>query len=1086
MNLMIEKKILTGYIPTSFHINYIMKYCIFMLFWAGIVLHSKGQAPVISSINKVEGTVNSIVGISGSNFSTDPTKLVAVFGAMRGEIITSTENFIEVLVPSGATTSSISVTNLVTGLTGYSSAIFIINFSGEDSDASQHIISSFTSPQKISDLTISDLDGDGLNDVATTKTEDISDDLTIFHNTSTANTLAFTTLNKFTNPELDVNAPTSNITHGDLDGDGKPDLVVSRAGNTRNQIFVFRNISTPGNIEFSNAISIFLAAGDRAQRIIIRDLDGDGKPEIITTNTESVAVSESSTVEVFINKSTPGNIQFEFNHLEFKVTGAKTTNGLAVADLDGDGKPEIITSPLLDDNVYVLKNTSIEGSISFEASRELVLEGNNNTIEVGDINGDGINDLIVAQTIQNTLAVIKNKSNGDLDFDTEVFFETGTRPWGIGLGDLNGDGKPDIATTSIDGSNITYLRNTSTISTFNFSKITITQSLSSINTKIADLSGDGKPDIAVTSFNDVSKDYQLTVVRMTICLNPDILNGPTLSICNGQTIRLQATKGLFLDYIWKKDGNEVKNSTDPFLDITEPGAYVVTALSEGGSCSRSSATLNVSLSTGNLPPNPVASNDGPACIGQSVQLSIEEVTDATYEWTGPGNFSSTERTPVITNMTANLAGQYLAFILLGECRSAPAATLVEVINPPDFSIQASGNTNFCDGNSVTLTVNNEPGYTYQWVKDNLAIAGATANSYVATIAGSYTVQISSTTSTCNVDTENIPVTTFPPPSVGFSISGTSCIGNPVQFTNETIVETGQTALFTWDFGDNNTSNEENPVHDYTTEGTFDVNLSVSYEGQNCTDSSIQNIVISGPTDFEISIVGTMPFCVGDSVDLVVVGDFNSYIWSTGGTTSSITVREQGDYWVTVLNNNGCESSDTTAVTTLLSPIITVQTDQDTVLLGQSAQLQATGATSYTWIPGETLNDPDIPDPVASPATTTTYTVTGTDLDGCSGSAEITIFVQDTGDVLPITAPKMFSPNGDTIDDFWVIENMQNFPDCKIVIFSRNGNTVFEAKPYNNDWNGKSDSGEVLAEGAYFYVITCDDGKSSTGSVSIIR
>ena len=980
---MIDKTILTGYIPTSFRINHVMKYCIFLLFWVGLVLHSKGQAPVISSINKVEGTVNSIVGISGSNFSTDPTKLVAVFGAMRGEIITSTENFIEVLVPSGATTSSISVTNLVTGLTGYSSAIFSINFSGEDSDASQHIISGFTSPQKISDLTISDLDGDGLNDVATTKTDDLSDDLTIFHNTSTANSISFAILNKFTNPELDVNAPTSNIAHGDLDGDGKPDLVVSRAGNTRNQIFIFRNISTPGNIKFSSAISIFLAAGERAQRIIIRDLDGDGKPEIITTNTESVAVSESGTVEVFINKSTPGNIQFEFNHLEFKAIGAKTTNGLAVADLDDDGKPEIITAPLLDDNVYVLKNTSIEGSISFEASRELVLEGNNNTIEVGDINGDGINDLIVAQTIQNTIAVIKNGSNGELNFDTEVIFETGSRPWGIGLGDLNGDGKPDIATTSIDGSDITYLRNTSTVSTINFNKIIITQSLSSTNTKIADLSGDAKPDIAVTSFNDVSKDYQLTVVRMTNCLNPDILNDPTLSICNGQTIRLQATKGLFLDYIWKKDDSQVKNSTDPFLDITEPGAYVVTALSEGGACSRSSATLNVSLSTGNLPPDPVASNNGPACIGQSVQLTVEEVTDANYEWTGPGNFSSSERTPIITNMTADLAGQYLAFILLGECRSAPAATLVEVINPPDFSIQASGNTDFCEGNSVTLTVNNEPDYTYQWVKDNLAIDGATANSYMATNAGIYTVQISSTTSNCEVDAEDVPVTTFPPPGVSFSFSGTACTGNPIQFTNETIVETGQTALFSWNFGDENTSIGENPVHDYVTKGAYEVILTVSYEGQNCTDFLNQNIVISGPTDFEISIVGTIPFCVGDSVDLVVTVDFNSYIWSTDATTSSITVREQGDYWVTVLNTSGCESSDTTTVTTLLNPVITVQTDQDTVLLGQSAQLQASGATTFTWKPGETLDDPDIADPLASPATTTTYTVTGTDLDGCT-------------------------------------------------------------------------------------------------------
>jgi len=365
------------------------------------------QAPIVSSINKVQGTVNEIVGIAGSNFSTNPAFLVVTFGSVKGEIVTATNNFIEVKVPSGVSTSSISVTNLSTGLTGYSSAIFNLNYSGENSTADQQIITGFSSAQKLFDLTVVDLDGDGKNDVAATKSEDTSDDLAIFHNVSSSNIISFNILNKITNPELEVNTPTSNIAHGDLDGDGRPDLVASRADNTRNQIYVLRNISTPGQIKFEDAKSFFIGAGERAQRIVIRDLDGDGKPEVILTNTESTGDANISTVEVFINKSTIGNISLDFNHLEFEINGANTTNGLAVEDLDNDGKPEIITAPLLADHVFVLRNTSVSGTISFDVSQQLSLDGNNNNLAIGDLDRNGTNDILVTQTLQNTLVLFK-------------------------------------------------------------------------------------------------------------------------------------------------------------------------------------------------------------------------------------------------------------------------------------------------------------------------------------------------------------------------------------------------------------------------------------------------------------------------------------------------------------------------------------------------------------------------------------------------------------------------------------------------------------------------------------------------------
>ena len=90
-------------------------------------------------------------------------------------------------------------------------------------------------------------------------------------------------------------------------------------------------------------------------------------------------------------------------------------------------------------------------------------------------------------------------------------------------------------------------------------------------------------------------------------------------------------------------------------------------------------------------------------------------------------------------------------------------------------------------------------------------------------------------------------------------------------------------------------------------------------------------------------------------------------------------------------------------------------------------------------------------------------------------------------VLPRSAAtgSMFSPNNDGTDDTWEIENMDLFPECSVRIFTRNGETVYEKAPYEN-WDGRGLNGTDVDEGAYYYVISCDDGKSKSGSVSVIR
>lgn len=88
--------------------------------------------------------------------------------------------------------------------------------------------------------------------------------------------------------------------------------------------------------------------------------------------------------------------------------------------------------------------------------------------------------------------------------------------------------------------------------------------------------------------------------------------------------------------------------------------------------------------------------------------------------------------------------------------------------------------------------------------------------------------------------------------------------------------------------------------------------------------------------------------------------------------------------------------------------------------------------------------------------------------------------------IEVQFPKVFSPNGDGVNDFWLWSNTLEFTDCKLTIFNRFGKPVYEMVSYDGSWNGRTSEGHQLEEEAYYYVIRCDGKKEITGGVRIIR
>lgn len=113
--------------------------------------------------------------------------------------------------------------------------------------------------------------------------------------------------------------------------------------------------------------------------------------------------------------------------------------------------------------------------------------------------------------------------------------------------------------------------------------------------------------------------------------------------------------------------------------------------------------------------------------------------------------------------------------------------------------------------------------------------------------------------------------------------------------------------------------------------------------------------------------------------------------------------------------------------------------------------------------------------------TYTFRFSATDDDQLTASDEVKIFVIEKNQEIP----KFFTPNNDGQGELWVIRNIDSYQTCNLVVFSRSGQTVYNVKPYQNNWDGTM-NGKPLSDGDYYYSFNCDDGRTVKGAVRIIR
>jgi FG-GAP-like repeat/FG-GAP repeat/PASTA domain len=261
---------------------------------------------------------------------------------------------------------------------------------------------------------------------------------------------------------------------GDLNGDGKLDLATANANyGGAGTVSVLLNRG-----EGSFRAKVDYRTGRTPASVAIGDLNGDGKPDLVAAN------SSNHTVSVLLNRG-DGSFQAKVDYR----TGP-TPLSAAIGDLNGDGKPDLVAANYSNDTVSVLLNT---GNGSFQASRSYATGFKPQSVAIGELTGDGKPDLAIAD-YGGSVSVLLNRGDGSFQAKRDY---GAASPLSVAIGDLNGDGKADLATAGSDKevpSTVTVLLNRGNGS-FQASR-SYTAGPGPQSVTVGDLNGDGKPDLA--------------------------------------------------------------------------------------------------------------------------------------------------------------------------------------------------------------------------------------------------------------------------------------------------------------------------------------------------------------------------------------------------------------------------------------------------------------------------------------------------------------------------------------------------------------------------------------------------------------
>ncbi len=969
-------------------------------------------APTITSVTPSFGIpLVTTVTIGGTGFDASAlpnNNNIVFFGAVRGNVISSTPTTLTVTLPLGANYSSISYLNALSlfacnqvgfFLPTYDYGCYIPDSSTFKPRVDMVVASPFapggSAPRHAN---LGDVDGDGKPDLVVCTYNTTTPGLgavNIYRNIGTPGSIIY---------DVPVVCTTSNggvnLKLADLDGDGKLDIIVACSGSGR--VSCLRNTSTGiGNISFSAKRD--LNPGSGPSEVAIADYDGDGKLDI------AVVTRVTSNFKVFRNQMTSipsgifpanffGSSATQYDSFAIGSTAPVSSGSIFTADFDGNGAADIVVSNTQDDNISVFRNISSgTGNINFTAHQDIATGGvNPSEVQAADINGDNLPEIVVGNYTSHNVTVFENTSSlGSLSFTPNLYSIAGT-PYSMGLGDFDGDGKVDVVFGEYTSDKIEILHNNHSglhLSSTSFqvgNTYLMAAGAEPHGLIVGDIDGDKKPDVVVANFagNTISTFKNTSTPQ----INP--IAGTTDSVCVSSSITLHSPHCAGSTGYWSTTQGHASVASG-LSDTTG----IVTGLSAGADTVVYTVVYLADSNTVRFPISVKALADtgiitGPAAVCVNATITLSDTTTGGI-WSSINMAVAT--VDAVTGVVHALASGVTTILYTTQsfsCGPLSASHVVTVNALPDAGTITASASGVCAGTSMTLS-NPVTGGT--WINLHPAIAtistaSATVQNLGGVVPGNDTILYVATTATCGNDTASVAIMVIPAAAAHTPITGTFTFCQ-----NDSSALSNAVAGGTWSTS-NNTVATVDPVTGIVhgiAAGSDTVRYLAIYP---CTTLDTFVVITVNPLPALVTVTGATSLCVSATTTLINTGAGGAW---TSSNNAVATVNGSGVVFgvsggnviITYTITNSCgTNADTQSIVVNALPNITAVAGASAICLGGSTTLSTGGGVSYSWSPSAGLNSTTGTPITASPATGTSYTVTGTDINGCTNTNSVNVAV----------------------------------------------------------------------------------------------
>ncbi|MFN5428482.1 MAG: gliding motility-associated C-terminal domain-containing protein [Bacteroidota bacterium] len=528
-----------------------------------------------------------------------------------------------------------------------------------------------------------------------------------------------------------------------------------------------------------------------------------------------------------------------------------------------------------------------------------------------------------------------------------------------------------------------------------------------------------------------------------------------------------------------------------------------------------------------MPPSEAGGINGElvTCNGQGVQIGTTSTSGYSYTWipaTGLSNASIADPTILADNNSDTV--QFFSYKVQTAFTSNVGCVSTDSIR---VTIRPKPKINFsrpgiCLNDAIAVftdsTYTKDPAslpFTYAWYFDDPAASPGNPNSstlkdpsHVYSAAAVYQVKSKVTSAAGCIDSLTLPFTvngSIPVANFDISSDRNFCSDEKISLLDRSTVNFGNLTKVDvfWDWINDptgsNTDLQPSIGKQYThlyskfsspAEKSITVKYDI-YSGTSCKNSVIKSFSLVSSPVVSFSPIASLcnnepPYTILEAAEIsgaVGTGTFSGYGVSAAGIFSPFSIGTFPIQYLFV-NSTGCKDSATQAITVHLAPEIDAGQDR-LVPETKTIQLEATAVNGtdlrFQWQPGIYLNSDTVLKPNCTPLQDIEYLLLVSNAAGCEAADSVFIKV-----LFKPKVPNAFSPNGDGIYDTWQIQYLSDYPNCKVQVYSRAGQLIFQSTGYGVPWDGNF-KGQPLPIGTYYYIIQPGLGSDILrGAITIIR